>query len=66
MPAIAFLSTDNLEDFFVYDELLIRFSNNAGGLLKLSLGIAPHQIGISLTMLLFAAHGIINSMLKNF
>lgn len=25
MPSVAFLSTDNLEDFFVYDELLIPF-----------------------------------------
>ncbi|MEC7133908.1 MAG: hypothetical protein VXW99_10835, partial [Pseudomonadota bacterium] len=30
MPAIAFLSTDHLEDFFVYDELLIPFFNNNG------------------------------------
>lgn len=30
MPAIAFLSTDHLEDFFVYDELLIPFFNDNG------------------------------------
>lgn len=30
MPAIAFLSTDNLEDFFVYDELLIPFFEKRG------------------------------------
>ena len=28
MPSIAFLSTDNLEDFFVYDELLIPYFND--------------------------------------
>ena len=30
MPAIAFLSTDQLEDFFVYDELLIPYFNERG------------------------------------
>ena len=30
MPAIAFLSTDHLEDYFVYDELLIPFFNDNG------------------------------------
>ncbi|WP_394223461.1 RimK family alpha-L-glutamate ligase [Alteromonas gracilis] len=30
MPAIAFLSTDNLEGFFVYDELLIPHFNDCG------------------------------------
>ena len=30
MPAIAFLSTNNLEDFFVYDELLIPYFNGRG------------------------------------
>lgn len=27
MPSVAFLSTDNLEDFFVYDELLLPYFN---------------------------------------
>lgn len=30
MPSVAFLSTDNLEDFFVYDELLIPYFNQKG------------------------------------
>lgn len=30
MPRVAFLSTDNLEDFFVYDELLIPYFENKG------------------------------------
>ena len=30
MPAIAFLSTDHLEDFFVYDELLVPYFNERG------------------------------------
>lgn len=30
MPTVAFLSTDNLEDFFVYDELLIPFFEKLG------------------------------------
>tara|TARA_A200000113_G_C8835585_1_gene345142 strand:- start:81 stop:959 length:879 start_codon:yes stop_codon:yes gene_type:complete len=30
MPSVAFLSTDNLEGFFVYDELLIPFFNDKG------------------------------------
>ncbi|MCZ8529923.1 ATP-grasp domain-containing protein [Alteromonas sp. PRIM-21] len=34
MPAIAFLSTDNLEDFFVYDELLIPFFEQRGWTVK--------------------------------
>ncbi|WP_076012079.1 ATP-grasp domain-containing protein [Alteromonas abrolhosensis] len=28
MPSVSFLSTDNLEDFFVYDELLIPYFND--------------------------------------
>ena len=30
MPSVAFLSTDNLEDFFVYDELLVPYFNQQG------------------------------------
>ena len=30
MPSVAFLSTDNLEDFFVYDELLVPYFNQKG------------------------------------
>ncbi|MBJ2130417.1 hypothetical protein JC525_15915 [Alteromonas sp. IB21] len=30
MPSVAFLSTDNLEDFFVYDELLVPHFNQKG------------------------------------
>ncbi|GGW84385.1 ATP-grasp domain-containing protein [Alteromonas halophila] len=40
---LAFLSTDNLEDFFVYDELLIPYFNDAGWAVET---ISWHQKGV--------------------